>query len=61
MLVGSLSGLGTLYWGEIREGIGQACMGQETSITPGHVISKPCLRLKHTETEDRDVPTNVST
>lgn len=36
-------------------------MGQETSITPGHVISKPCLRLKHTETEDRDIPTNVST
>jgi len=35
--------------------IGQACMGQEKSITPGHVFSKPCSRLKHTEMEDTDL------
>lgn len=55
VLVGILSGLGTLCWGDIREGIGQACMGQETSFTPGHVMSKPCFRLKHTEMEDTDL------
>lgn len=55
MLVGILSGLGTLCWGDIREGIGQACMEQETSITPGYVILEPCSQLKHTETEDTDL------
>ncbi len=31
-LVGILSGLGTLGWGDNTEGIGQTCMGQNTSI-----------------------------